>query len=654
MIDLTSAFADESTPLLFDRSRTVTDWKCSRAFFYNYKLNGKGIVPDGNPIELYLGTTIHDGLAVVADHHLNNGGKVDIDLIADTAREQVRGALSVDGPEGQAPSEDDANFASEQGALVEGILRGFYKHVWPGLMKAYPKIVAIEKELTYKYDGLTFMARPDIILEDKDGGIWYVEYKSTASKDARWINSWQTAVQLHSTCRAIEQTLGVKPTGVIVQGLYKGYKCLVPETPVLTADLKWKPVGDLIVGEKLAAFEEESGNNRSGGKSLREWREAEVLKTGRANLPCYELLLEDGTKFVCSINHQWLTAYSGQGMGSATWKTTGEIRPGLTRIVKIIEPWKGLGEFDPYDAGYLAAAFDGEGCLASMQFDSLGKEYYSLGLQFSQNNNEMLSHVKSLLDKYSITWSGNDRVKARACQAVQLYGKIKLLSFLGKIRPRRLLPKLNFNQLGMIKDLVRKPVKVISKTFVGNREVVTLATSTETFIANGFASHNSYDRQNSTFCYAFRKEGNPPFSQSQTLYTYKYGYNRVGTWTLDGGTKSWVEGMDEVLLADQFPTSPPIFINDTLVDAFFKQRAFREREIEMALNMMNAEEDEKVRASILDCSFPQSFDNCTPAYGKGCPYRKLCFGECKDPLKEGFVAREPHHQMEVDELSEGA
>jgi hypothetical protein len=104
------------------------------------------------------------------------------------------------------------------------------------------------------------------------------------------------------------------------------------------------------------------------------------------------------------------------------------------------------------------------------------------------------------------------------------------------------------------------------------------------------------------------------------------------------------------MLADQFPQSPPIFIKDHLVESFFKQREVRESEIHMALSMMEGA-DEETKAAILDTSFPQHFSECTPAYGKGCAYRKICFGECKDPLSSGFSYRTPHHSLELDALS---
>jgi PD-(D/E)XK nuclease superfamily protein len=197
---------------LYDRSRVVADWKCPRSRYWGYHYGGKGVTSGGIHLELYLGSALHDGLAAIAQTH----PLVDIDLIASTAQQQVVEALDGESPE-------EADFAMEQSTLIEGLLRGFYRHVWPTLLKG-GKVVACEKEVTYQHNGLTFMAKPDLIIEDSEGNYWYVEYKSTSFKKDGWVNSWDTAVQLHSSIKAVEQTLGIKVAGVIVQGLYKGYE----------------------------------------------------------------------------------------------------------------------------------------------------------------------------------------------------------------------------------------------------------------------------------------------------------------------------------------------------------------------------------------------------------------------------------------------
>jgi len=201
----------------YDRSRVVQDWKCPRSRYLNYELGGTGISPTNMPLALFTGITIHDALATLAI--MTKAGKdIDIDALAAATREQLFKGIV----EGSEWDQTVIHFANEQAALVEGLLRGFYMTVWPRLLANYPRILFVEEEMKYEHGGLVFMSKPDLILANDDETV-YVEYKSTSSKKEEWINSWDTAIQLHSTMKAVEATHGVKVDSVIVQGLYKGY-----------------------------------------------------------------------------------------------------------------------------------------------------------------------------------------------------------------------------------------------------------------------------------------------------------------------------------------------------------------------------------------------------------------------------------------------
>jgi hypothetical protein len=200
-----------------DRTRTAVDWKCPRQRFWNYEYANRGIVKTGTSLELFLGICVHDALAAIGSLQ-SRGFDIDIDTIAETAYLQVYNQLVTDS------TPEAIEFGKEQGTLVEGLVRGFFKHVWPALMSEY-KVVCAEKEMEYSLgEGFVFMAKPDLIVEDKDGELTYLEYKTTSSKKEQWINSWDTAVQLHSSVLATEQTLGKRPTYVRIIGLYKGYE----------------------------------------------------------------------------------------------------------------------------------------------------------------------------------------------------------------------------------------------------------------------------------------------------------------------------------------------------------------------------------------------------------------------------------------------
>lgn len=212
----------ETKPLiLFDRSRVVADWKCPRARFWGYEFEGRGIGPNTTSLELWMGTAIHEALAYIAQCETSQV-PVDIDQVASEAGRAMRQSLL----DAQTELDDDARmFAEEQGALVEGLVRGFYRQVWPRLRAEYPTIIAVEGDILHPASpGMGFMSKPDLVVADQDDNWWYWEYKSTSSKKQEWIDSWNTAVQIHSTIEAIERKLNHPVTGVVVQGLYKGYE----------------------------------------------------------------------------------------------------------------------------------------------------------------------------------------------------------------------------------------------------------------------------------------------------------------------------------------------------------------------------------------------------------------------------------------------
>lgn len=214
-------------PIYHSRAKAEADWECQRKRYYLYEFED-GIVKDNLTLDLFIGTCLHDALAAIAAQQKETG-KVDIDTIAEASRKLVVDVLS--DYYGEVPEEStEALLTLEQSTLVEALVRGFYKQIWPPLMEAYPTIVASEEPTIYphgfngkfsKKGPFVYRAKPDLVLEGPEGRI-YFELKSTGSKKIEWINSWNKSTQVHGTAKAIEFTLGGSFLGTIVQGFYKG------------------------------------------------------------------------------------------------------------------------------------------------------------------------------------------------------------------------------------------------------------------------------------------------------------------------------------------------------------------------------------------------------------------------------------------------
>ena len=83
--------------------------------------------------------------------------------------------------------------------------------------------------------------------------------------------------------------------------------------------------------------------------------------------------------------------------------------------------------------------------------------------------------------------------------------------------------------------------------------------------------------------------------------------------------------------------------------------AFWEHEIKHGVAVIrnfNSEEESKTRQEMLDEVFPQTFEACSPGWGDGCQFKKLCFGNIGSPVEAGFEAHRSHHDIEEAALLE--
>lgn len=270
--------------------------------------------------------------------------------------------------------------------------------------------------------------------------------------------------------------------------------CAAPQTRALTSDLRWIPVGDLKVGDELIAFDENPGYSATGWGSdptekkangatdaFRKYRHAVVDATGEIKMPCYRFIMADGTELISSANHKWLNR-------EAKWIESRHVRdaaqyPGATQIMKLMDPWE---EELTWEAGYLAAAVDGEGCLSQMRHD--GRDIVKLA--FAQKENAMRDEVYRAARSYGFEFvqgSGGGGI-----EHVLKGGKRAVLEFLGRFRPPRLMKKFDPSRVG---TMHRKEFVPVEKAeYIGEQTVIALSTTTGTFIAEGFASHNTYQR----------------------------------------------------------------------------------------------------------------------------------------------------------------
>lgn len=140
------------------------------------------------------------------------------------------------------------------------------------------------------------------------------------------------------------------------------------------------------------------------------------------------------------------------------------------------------------------------------------------------------------------------------------------------------------------------------------------------------------------------------FSVSRNEWTNEYNKARGSdwmpraVWEYPGGLIEWVQrcGEDEGLA--QFPHSPPVFLNNSMLEDWVGRRTHRERVIRSVEDQCKASWEDRV------IYFEPRTSQCSPAYGFECPYVPLCWNaeSRKDPLAKGlYKERQPHHIIEL-------
>lgn len=129
-------------------------------------------------------------------------------------------------------------------------------------------------------------------------------------------------------------------------------------------------------------------------------------------------------------------------------------------------------------------------------------------------------------------------------------------------------------------------------------------------------------------------------------YTLSRGKDWVPmpVWEYPGGIVEWVRFCGPDVAKGQFPHSPPVFLNQRMLDLWTVRRLARQRQIRQVEEA--AYLDEKIRVTYFEMKTGQ----CRPAFGDPCPYLPLCWNAeaNANPLGSGdFIVREPHHDVEI-------
>ena len=266
--------------------------------------------------------------------------------------------------------------------------------------------------------------------------------------------------------------------------------CLDPSTRVLTADLRWVPIGDIQPGQEVVSVDEHPPGGR--GKA-RKMRTATVEHAGRVMRHAYRVSLSDGRQVVCTDRHPWLTRKAAT---DAKWRSlsgegnqvVGKITVG-TKVRSITTPW---GEPD-YQDGWFGGMLDGEGSISN-------GNRAGCQLSVSQVVGPVWARAHRYLDErgyaYRIEEDEGLRESKHGSEAVPRLALTRMddiFRLIGTTRPSRFIGRRFWEgrELPGKRGAGVAWVEVTGIEYIGEQEMVDLQTSTGTYIAEGLVSHNT-------------------------------------------------------------------------------------------------------------------------------------------------------------------
>ncbi len=165
--------------------------------------------------------------------------------------------------------------------------------------------------------------------------------------------------------------------------------CLIPETPVLHADLSWRPIGDVKVGDDLVGFDEFPVLRITGKRRLCNSVVEAVTVTKQATVR----VVTERAEVVTTAEHGWLIARRGW------WRSTSQLRVGsqLKRIGCTVAP----AESEDYRHGYLAGMTLGDGTFRytpGQRSDKSGdpQAYWRVALKDQEPLQRLIAYLKLL------------------------------------------------------------------------------------------------------------------------------------------------------------------------------------------------------------------------------------------------------------------
>lgn len=190
---------------------------CPRYRYLHYHHGGLGLERVSLGLPLITGIAVHEALALLLrGHSIEEAVSIGWSLYVKEVESRGITATSV-----------TATFMAEQNGLLVGLLTAWASARLPVILRDFQPVL-VEREMLWemgRQNGVQLldMIRCDAVLRRKaDGTLFYLEFKTTTKGDENWIKGWEHNSQLLINTSALEELLGERIGGVLIEGLLKG------------------------------------------------------------------------------------------------------------------------------------------------------------------------------------------------------------------------------------------------------------------------------------------------------------------------------------------------------------------------------------------------------------------------------------------------
>lgn len=210
--------------ILSDRSRYVSGTQqCQYKRYYQYHFQGSGIVPKGQALNLWTGTTIHKGLEQFYRLAQANGSAMpDRAVLRSAVAQAMQEMRELAFKDGFLEDPNKEYVLNEQMSLAEGLIWGYIRAVAPKILEEH-EIVCVEQEMPLDSGDVRLQTRIDLVLRSRaNGQLQNVDFKSMSSLSDSTVEEFRTSPQMASCCMAAAAYLNEPVLSYSIHALVKG------------------------------------------------------------------------------------------------------------------------------------------------------------------------------------------------------------------------------------------------------------------------------------------------------------------------------------------------------------------------------------------------------------------------------------------------